>query len=391
MNILMITLTYTPSVNGVALSVSRLVRELRKKGHTVWIIGPEQEKKLDEYIELPTIRDSPFFPKQYPIAMPILSKKQKEMFSTITWDCIHVHHPAFYTDLAFDLRKLLNIPVVFTYHTQYDAYLFHALPFLSKIIRTWMYHRFVIKGCRKVDAIIAPSPYIVQKLQPKIGSVPLFSISSAGLPVSFLVNEKKKALRESLDIDKPDGNSKIFLVVSRLSREKNIEFVLKAFCLYHRKHSDSVLCVVGDGDYKKRLEHIVRTKGLADSIVFVGPIANEKLPLWYSMADVFVTGSISEVSPLTLIEAMSAGLPIVSRNHPSLRHIVIPGETGYTAQTLRLFADAMDRAYTNREYLSNNAFMKSKDHAISHIADEILFVYRSARELYVNKITRGVK
>ena len=124
MRIAMLTNNYKPYVGGVPISIEHLAEELRKRGHTVYIFAPSYRKQEDE---LYVIR-YPSFPLSVAGApLPnILTGLFRQKMKELQIDLIHVHHPAIAGNVALTLRRQLGIPVVFTYHTRYEEYLYYV-------------------------------------------------------------------------------------------------------------------------------------------------------------------------------------------------------------------------------------------------------------------------
>lgn len=99
-------------------------------------------------------------------------------------------------------------------------------------------------------------------------------------------------------------------MASRLTREKNIELALRAFALARKSVLEAGLVVVGDGDEKKRLLNVVRSLGISKAVIFE-PWTDD-LASYYKTADVFLNTSLYEGYGRTLVEARTAGIPVIS-------------------------------------------------------------------------------
>ncbi|MEK9143159.1 MAG: glycosyltransferase, partial [Patescibacteria group bacterium] len=94
MKILMVTATYPPSTNGIAISTKRAVDALARAGHDVAVLGPEH-KNMNEsyYYTFQTVHHVPGMPSDYPLVLPWMADKTKKEINKNTWDIVHVHHP----------------------------------------------------------------------------------------------------------------------------------------------------------------------------------------------------------------------------------------------------------------------------------------------------------
>lgn len=120
------------------------------------------------------------------------------------------------------------------------------------------------------------------------------------------------------------GNFKI-LHIGRFMEQKNHRSLIKAFSVFHKKYPHSVLQLIGDGEKKSEIEELVATEGLIDSVQFLGLQSNVYDHL--QNADVFTLPSLYEGVPMTLIEAMGTGLPIVATNVGGIPDMLKNGES----------------------------------------------------------------
>lgn len=375
MNILHITATYPPSSNGVAHSVYRLVSRLRFLGHTVMIIGPNHPNINPDpyYIPLPTSHHLPFMPKDYPLMWPALTKKQEYTLASRPLDIIHVHNPSWYGSFAVSLGKRLRVPVVFTYHTQYDRYIPLIFPWLPKVIHRYIYAIHVMKFSQAVNRIIAPSSWIARSIQKKIKHVPVSVISSAGIDLPESLPQSKRAIRKKLNLPL---NGPIFLTVSRLSKEKNLPFLISSFTSWRKRNAKGLLVVIGDGDQRRALENLVHCIHADPFVRFIGHIANTSIGTWYEAGDMFLFASKTETAGLTLLESFAHGLPVVALDHPSVYDVITHGINGILSRPRRRdYGDAIDRALKERTQLSKGAYEKASTLTLDRTADQILMAY----------------
>jgi glycosyltransferase involved in cell wall biosynthesis len=110
------------------------------------------------------------------------------------------------------------------------------------------------------------------------------------------------------------------IYIGRLTREKNIESLIKACHIVGQCH----LTIIGTGPEEQALKQLTgKTK-----INFLGSVSNEKLPVFLTRADFFVLPSLFEGTPKAMLEALSCGLPVIGADSPGIREIIINGENG---------------------------------------------------------------
>jgi glycosyltransferase involved in cell wall biosynthesis len=144
----------------------------------------------------------------------------------------------------------------------------------------------------------------------------------------------------------------VLIFVGRLGPEKNLRFLLRAFAGTVQAYPDASLVIVGDGPEKESLQEQAENSGMSERVRFLGIVPYDQVPRYLSMADAFVTASITEVHPLTVIEAMAAGLPVLGIDSPGVGDTVCDRKTGFlvpedlasfTASMVRLVADQTQR------------------------------------------------
>lgn len=361
MKILIVTATYLPSVNGVAISTKRMVDALRNAGHDIWIVGPEFENSTEtNYFTFQTAHNLPGLPVDYPLVLPWISEKTRKEIEGTHWDIIHVHHPAYVSVMALKIGERCKAPVVFTYHSQYDQVVKSNVPFFPD----WVYELIFYVGAASVigrmAAIIATTSWLRKELISKFPEIPIYTVSTAGLPAPFESPVMKRELRKQLSIP---VNEIVFTVVSRLSLEKNVSFLLRAFKKWNTVHKSGRLIIIGDGNDRTHLEELSKKLRISHHVQFTGKISNDQLVPWLNAADIFLYSSVTDTVSVNIVEAMSAGLPVVAIDDKTTRELVLPGINGYLSKTnLKQYTSMMEKALQERETLARGAKKHIKLH-----------------------------
>lgn len=369
----MITGTYPPSANGVAVSTKRTVEALRSLGHTVWIIGPKPAHSIEDphYIPFPTIHIPFWRAKDYPLAIPSLLGTNR--LPDIAWDVIHVHHPLGYLSLAHRLGKQRHVPVVFTYHTQNDEVL-HRMWHIPLSLARFVNTRLILAPSKHIDGVIATTRWLQSVLVERIGKNHVHYASTAGFIRPFSHEKNKKELRHMLGLPQ---SGPIFLTVSRIVKEKGLSFLLESFERWHKKHTRGTFVVIGDGTLRSTLEAYAASHGMKHAVVFAGKVANENLHAWYSAADIFLYGSLTDTIGINIIEAMSAGLPVVASAHITTEEVIRSGVNGIlTDRTPKGFVYGMDEALQKQTKLSAGAKKTAAEYHIRTTVEQLLSVYQ---------------
>jgi len=289
-----------------------------------------------------------------------------------------VHHPVIAGPFAIKLGKKLCVPVVFTYHTQYDQYIEHfvGLPqFMKRWLHKWIYQGVLLSTVRSFDGVIATTTWLKKILEKSISGTPVYYASTAGLTTPFLVSQSKQLLRKKLGLplDEP-----VFLSVSRLSKEKRTDILLRGFLHWAQRHHKGILIIIGDGANRRHLEAIASRSPHHHRVKFMGKIPNEKLQSWYSSADVFLYSSITDTIGINILEAMSAGLPVVAPDHITTREIIVSGSNGvlYKGDASKM-AKAIDMTIARRNIMAKQALAISKKYHISTTVRELMNIYET--------------
>ncbi len=374
MKVLFVTATYPPSANGVAISTQRMAEALRSLGHQVAVIGPATGQSGEtDYIAMPTIRMRGGRLSDYPVPIPWISPARIEMLRSGAWDIIHVQHPFAYGETALRMGRILAAPVVFSYHTRYDRYL-ETMRWLPRPIRSEIYDRGVLRMLPRFDAVVAVTKWMQVHLLGllKRGSH-VHYVSSAGLPNPFQSNDMQSttALKTELALQAP-----VFLSVTRLSPEKNTERLVQAFLYWAERHETGAYVLIGDGPERTQLERVAQGHPQGSRVVFRGQVPNRDLPVWYTLATVFLYSSHSDVSALNIIEAMSAGLPVVSPRNPTADELIQGNYNGIlTEPSAAAISEGMQQAVERLPVLSAGARRTSQAYDCRSLAEKLLDVY----------------
>ena len=328
MKIAMFTNSYKPYMGGVPISIDHLAKALRELGHEVYVFAPTYQKQEEEeyVIRYPSL---PLPVAGAPIPNVLTSLFEKKI-EELKIDVIHVHHPALVGNIALHLRKKYGIPVIFTYHTRYEAYLHYVKPLAWLEACTGFVEKYLTWYCNQCDAIVAPTVGMKRYLESRQLEVPIWVLPT-GIPIeSFSPSIKRVTeIREKYG----KGVDYVLCTVSRIAKEKNLAFQLRGLVLLkqelQKKQKTFRYLMIGNGPQQEELQEMVKRLGLEDEVVFVGRVENQEITAFQKACDVFAFSSKSETQGIVLFEAMAVGNPIVAVKASGVEDIVEDGVTGY--------------------------------------------------------------
>lgn len=322
MRIGLFTDTYFPQVSGVATSIRTLKTELEKLGHTVFIFTTT-DRDVNRYEDWQIIRipSVPFFAfKDRRVAYRGFSSAL-EIARQYQLDIIHTQTEFSLGLLGIWIAKELRIPVVHTYHTQYEDYVHYIAK--GMVIRPSMV-KYIVRGfMNDMDGVICPSEIVYDllvgyKVKPEKRVIPT-GIELAKFARPELTEAEIAKLRTKLGI----ADDEIMLLsLSRISYEKNIQAIVQALPSVLEENDKVKLVIVGDGPYAADLKLLAERLGIGDSVIFTGMIAPSDTALYYKAADFFISASTSETQGLTYLESLASGTPVIAHGNPYLDNLI---------------------------------------------------------------------
>ncbi len=364
---------YKPHISGVTNYIELNKRYLEDRGHEVFVFTFGDEDYQDEetnIIRSPgvPIRDTGFYLNvRY-------TREARDLLRSM--DVVHVHHPFLSGGLALLNCKPFGIPIIFTNHTRYDLYVQAYFPYVPEGVGEMFLKAYLGNFCDTVDLVVAPSPGVERVLRHLGVDAPIEVIPNGVDIAPFRAVESPMA-RSTFGFD--DGDV-ILVYAGRLGPEKNLPFLLRSFRGAAQAVDNLRLLLVGDGSERDTLEDLTRHMGIADRVVFTGLVPYDEIPRYLMMGDLFVTASVTEVHPLSVIEAMAAGLPVLGISSPGIGDTIHDGENGllipemdlaaFTGKLVRLAMDA-----DLRRSLSEGARQSISEYAIENTGARMLQAY----------------
>lgn len=362
MRIGMMVDSYKPYISGITNYVEVNKQYLEKAGHDVFVFtfGDVDYKDTE-----PNIIRSPGLPLAdtgFYLSMRY-SRAAKKMLQTM--DVVHVHHPFLSGRLALRYCRPLRIPIVFTNHTRYDLYAQAYLPLMPDEVSHGLLQAYMPPFCKAVDLVITPSAGM-EKVLRELNVEGRIEIAPNGVDLNNFHNAKPLS-REQFGYQKDDI---LLIYAGRIALEKNIPFLLESFSGIAKAIPNVHLLLIGGGvqQYETEIRAQVKEMDVSRNVRLIGKIPYDQLPAYLAMCDIFVTASVTEVHPLSVIEAMGAGLPVMGIESVGVGDTVEDGKTGFLAtHDLPAFTAKLTRLCLDlelRKQMSRSAREASSAYAI---------------------------
>ncbi len=378
---------YKPHVSGVTHFVCQHKKALEDQGHKVFVFTLGN---LDYEDDEPRIIRSPAIPLSdtgYYLNFSF-SRMARNMCKTM--DVLHVHHPFITGRIAVRYGRRYGIPVVFTNHTRYDLYAHHYLPLLPDAMAQTFLEAYLPAFTGQCDLVIAPSKGLHDVLR-SYGVTSRIEIVPNGIDLEPFRNPRGRRTRVELGLPE---SAKVMVYVGRIAPEKNLAFLLRAFAVVNQELPETHLLLVGDGPEVDNLRDQAQKAGIGDKVIFTGCVEYEDVPDYLGMADAFVTASVTEVHPLSVIEAMAVGLPILGIESPGVGDIVVDGVNGFlSGHDLAEFSLKMFRLMSEndlRARLARKALEDSEQYSILNTSKRILEFYEELVARYRERPKKGL-
>ncbi len=339
MRIAVVTETYPPEVNGVALTIARLVEGLRERGHDLQLIRPRQVSgeaagQGERFHEL-LLRGLPI--PRYPHLKMGLPAKSKlvELWAKRRPDVVHIATEGPLGWSALQAAQRLRLPVTSDFRTHFDAYSRHyGVGWLRKPIMAYLR-----KFHNRTLATMVPTEQLRDDLVGN-GFQGVQVVARGVDNTRFSPAHRSQALRDNWGVGPA---TQVVACVGRLAPEKNLGLLLQAYAAMRQVRRDSRLLLVGDGPMRAELQ------SRCPDAVFAGMRGGADLAAHYASADLFLFPSLTETFGNVTPEAMASGLAVLAYDYAAAGRLIRNDENGllaprdqataFIAQAVRLAGD----------------------------------------------------
>lgn len=386
MRIGLFTDTYPPYINGVSTSVFMLKKALEKEGHQVFLVTSNDDnhkyrfEENDKVIRIPGIKTWIYgyrLTRLYPIRLLKVIKKWK-------LDVIHSHTEFGVGTFARIIAKQFNIPLVHTYHTMYEDYVHYITRgYFNHSSRKIVEYLTLFYCDKTATELIVPTKKTYDLFKEKYQVDRNIHIVPTGIEVERFYKEnvdlnKVKNMRKTYGFTDQDF---VLIFVGRLAEEKNVVYLLDVLKAINKKFKNIKLLIVGDGPDKNKFIEYAKKIGLEKQTVFTGFVPWEDIPLFYHLANAFITASTSETQGLTVIEAMATEKTPICINDESFNKVIIDNLNGRLFNDKKECEKAIEEVYNSsekRRKLEKQARITAEENSSKTYALNALRVYRHA-------------
>jgi 1,2-diacylglycerol 3-alpha-glucosyltransferase len=377
LHIAQFTNAYLPVINGVVRSVSTYRKSLTEMGHIVFVFAQEDNQYLDEE---PFIFRYPSLHLHYPVEIPAvipMSPFVDRLIPSLKLDVIHTHHPVLLGQAAAAKAQELDLPLIFTFHTQYREYS-HYVPFPQETVQKFVKEAVSIwlrEFMVKCQHIVVPSQSMLDILKKDYGLEDHYTVIPTGIDLRPFIEADGELVRAKQGWE----NEKILISVGRLAPEKNWRTLIEAVALAIRSGAMLRLVILGEGPERNNLELFSHSLGIADYVEFLGETPFNDIPGFLKAADFFGFASTTETQGLVTMEALAAGLPVVAVNASGTRDVVENNGQGFLVDN-----DPQALANAIKQLLQSHELMKKfKAQALERIQSfEIMTLTKRLIEVY---------
>jgi len=319
LRIAVVTETWPPEVNGVAMTLAKLVQGLSHRNHDVQLIRPRQTKTdspmSDSSLEEVLMRGMPI-PRYPELKLGLPSKKTLVKTWTLRRpDVVHIATEGPLGWSALQAAKVLKLPVTSDFRTNFQSYSKHyGVGWLRKPIVAYLRKFHNATACTMV-----PTRELMRTLSQN-GFANLKVVSRGVDTKLFNISKRDTSLRSSWGAT---DDTKVLISVGRMAPEKNLDQVLKTYEALKSTGQAFKLVMVGDGPLKDQFQKRY------PEIIFPGMLTQSNLAAYYASSDLFIFPSQTETFGNVTLEALASGIPVLAFDCAAARDWVQTGVNGW--------------------------------------------------------------
>lgn len=358
MRIGIFTDAYEPHVSGVTTSIKMLKHALENMGHIVFIVTANltnfkfKYNKEERIIYIPGIKTGIYNTR----LTGIYSSKAFKIIKSWNLDIIHSQTEFGVGAFSRIVAKKLSIPVVHTYHTLYEDYVYYVthghFDNLGKKLAIKITKYYCEKKC---DELIVPTDKIKElfinkyHITKKINVIPT-GIDTKKFELNPEMDKKIKKLKKEYKIK---DNEFIIGSVGRIAKEKSFDEEINTIKTLIVEYPKIKLMIIGDGPELENLKKLAQELKIEENVIFTGKVNYDLIPAFYHLFNIMVSFSKTETQGLTIIEGLAASLPVICIKDEAFESMVTNNYNGY------LFKDAKEFIKLTKKLIDNPNIYKT--------------------------------
>ncbi len=321
MKIAVFTDSFFPAYGGTEKAVYYLTKNLLKLGHQIILFAPDyhREQSFDEF-EVVRVRSIKLTQND----MAVLGGDFKKVFKRLKDfepDIIYYCTASGMATMAVKAARKLQKPVVATVHTKFKEAFYDGCK--SRLITAVMINSFA-KKLNKTDRVVTVSNDMAHQLE-SYGCIDQPQVIKNGFDSNKTIGKNNKKIGEEIN----------FMFCGRLIKVKNIQFSLKSLAILkkEKKFDNFKFILVGEGNYRKKLEKLIKKEGLADNVIFTGLVKNsDELDKLYRNSYLFLFPSTFDTDGLVVCEAAEEGTPSLTIEGFGASERITNNENGFISK-----------------------------------------------------------
>ncbi|UJR22408.1 hypothetical protein I4U23_025468 [Adineta vaga] len=388
LRVLIFAESFPSFTSGITRRFKEIIRRLAKRNHYIhvitgctnaltWVEGNDILKKYVTFSVLPSTE----FTNKIDCACPFLFPNPT-VYSAVRRfapDVVHIVEQTPAAMLCGAIVKSLNIPIVWSSHTNIDFYLSTYIRSYAVAMTRRLYQLIRLKHLIYSSVNLTVSKDFADFMEHTGVQKPVIVWKTGVDSELFNPIRRSRSMRYRMfgtynNFSEEEMDSiTLFLCVGRISPEKNFEFLS---LVLDRIPEQTFLCIIGDGPYRQALEPIFPK----DRVNFFGYLGGEELASAYASADYFLYASVSETFGQVYLEAMASGTPVIAAEGGQLKEFFVNGEHGYlwTPDSLESAEEAVRDAMKDRKYLSIKARQQALKHSWDSASEQLNDIYYDA-------------
>lgn len=346
--------TYLPLKYGVETSMVSFGTNLEKLGHEVFVYTSSMPKYTEtdpRIFRLKSIAGGKKTDMRF--AFPIGQNGRLKDFIKNKLDIAHLHTNLTLGLLGKYIARRQKIPTVYTHHNDYKGTIQAYLG--KRSIIAYLVDKLAVWFANTSSVVIAPSEKMKQILLASGVKRSIYVLPTGVNLKHFEVTAESK--NKALEIRKKYNilpKTKILISLSRVGKEKNVDFLALALKEIIKKDKDVRLMMVGSGPYLQGFKEFVKKLGFNDQVIFTGYVAEEDKPAYYQSADLYLYASHHDTQAIVILEAAASGKPIVTLEDGAFKDVVKDGENGFAVKpdSVELYASKILELLQDKETMS---------------------------------------